>query len=552
MKLTHSFSLTSLLSLSVACTSNMTPSSFNHDSFRSAALGGGSSQCPPLSLSALLNAWGSSNSCYDLNSDGVVNSLDLAQFLGNYGSSYPTTQSISQHGITYEFQSAVEYCQFANGDFAVKAPVTITRITPDGIEARHGFEVNPSSIIQTAFDSRIPNYNAALQPALPLTLSADSSVVKSISRELATPSLVVPLETAAVLTVLETLPSDGCSNYFRPGYMGSQKTLYRVSEVNTSLLPQLSAVSNMPSIQSLAASTQRVFLDHKGGWTGRYLHPLQNLPDYGASIAVRTNEMILRLMMNDSLEAKRPLLINAIQIGVDLFQMLRQGLTFPADGGHTLGRLAPLAFTAVMLENEEMKNILRSKTTFDFNEGGHTFNLSTNNEPLWGSNCSEGWYWNKMRYGNGARTCADPYRKIDGGGEVSNGVLIGPGDVYQFCCTTQGFKGTALIGNLMPEVKVMMQETLKNDHLFRYSDRWAESGAIAQPDTCAPYDGNPNNYGITYGPHPQGPNPDGSPRCIEDQNPSDGIGRFPNSHGINANGGYYGSAFVNSVWNQYR
>ncbi len=32
----------------------------------------------------------------------------------------------------------------------------------------------------------------------------------------------------------------------------------------------------------------------------------------------------------------------------------------------------------------------------------------------------------------------------------------------------------------------------------------------------------------------------------------DGIGRFPDSHGINANGGFYGSAFHTAMWDAYR
>jgi len=236
MKLTHTIPLLSLLSTSVACSSEMKPISSDQNSFRSAALGGGSSQCPPISLPYLLNAWGTSNSCYDLNSDGVVNSLDLAAFLGGSGSSLPTTQSISQYGVTYEFAEPVQFCQFANGDYAVKAPVTITRITPDGVAERHGFEVNPSSIIQQPYDSRIPNFTANLQPALPLTVNSNSSVVKAVSLATALPHVV--LETATVLTVLQNLPADRCSNYFRPGDIGAEKTLYRVSDVNTSLLPQ--------------------------------------------------------------------------------------------------------------------------------------------------------------------------------------------------------------------------------------------------------------------------------------------------------------------------
>lgn len=57
--------------------------------------------------------------------------------------------------------------------------------------------------------------------------------------------------------------------------------------------------------------------------------------------------------------------------------------------------------------------------------------------------------------------------------------------------------------------------------------------------------GDPDNYGLTYG-------PDGLGGCVADLDPTDGIGRFPDQHGINANGGYHGSAFHGEMWDAYR
>ena len=80
--------------------------------------------------------------------------------------------------------------------------------------------------------------------------------------------------------------------------------------------------------------------------------------------------------------------------------------------------------------------------------------------------------------------------------------------------------------------------------IFDYVKRWVARGTHAQPDPCAPSDGSWDNYGITYG-------PDGNGGCILDTDTSDGTGRFPELHGTSADGGSYGSAFANTMWDAY-
>ncbi|MFP4016326.1 MAG: fibronectin type III domain-containing protein, partial [Halanaerobiales bacterium] len=56
-----------------------------------------------------------------------------------------------------------------------------------------------------------------------------------------------------------------------------------------------------------------------------------------------------------------------------------------------------------------------------------------------------------------------------------------------------------------------------------------------------------DNYEVTFGPDPN--NPD---MCILDQDPSDGIGRFPHNHKISADEGGYRSGLVDDMWDLYR
>ena len=45
--------------------------------------------------------------------------------------------------------------------------------------------------------------------------------------------------------------------------------------------------------------------------------------------------------------------------------------------------------------------------------------------------------------------------------------------------------------------------------------------------------------------------PDGVGGCILDADATDGLGRFPDLHGSFADEGYYGSTFIESMWEAY-
>ena len=61
---------------------------------------------------------------------------------------------LSQYGITFTFDKDYPTGQFANGDYWVVGPVTITRITPDFDGTHHGWEVNPIFEGPQGFDER--------------------------------------------------------------------------------------------------------------------------------------------------------------------------------------------------------------------------------------------------------------------------------------------------------------------------------------------------------------------------------------------------------------
>ncbi len=455
-----------------------------------------------------------------------------------------TANKVEQYGITWFFDACYTTGQFANGDWWVLGPVTINSITPEYNDGRNGYEINPVTNAQ-GFDSRGGGWDPSLIPTLPRVVGGDSSIIKVISFTECQRSNHVCLDTAAILTVLKSVPELEGSTTFRPGYSGTEKRFYKTTDLKTEILPSLPRPSSAPSLQTLAASIQRVQLEAVAGWTSRVLHPEKNMPNYGSDIAVANNEAGLGLMLDYTIEEKMPLLINYVQDGIDIEANLRRGVNFNGDGGgHGVGRLAPIAFTAKILDAPEIFTTIENAGKSGFSE---TDSVGTGKDgrPLWGQPSPWGsvlMYWRNLdletyyKYG-GSLTLPDPHEIIDGGDLPSGG--------YQDCCVSQPIKGSALIFDLM---NIPLNQYTES--FVKYADRWVTFGVWAE-DTCAPFDGNWENYGVTFGPDGT-TDKDGTPNCVLDKDPSDGIGRFPYLHGTRRDSGSYRSNFVDDMWRLYR
>jgi hypothetical protein len=450
--------------------------------------------------------------------------------------------SASQWGITFHFAHPSEIGQFANGDYWVQGPVVITRITPDFDGKNNGWEVNPVYTGNHGFQDQCyggDSFNPGLVPALPYSAAPGQSIVKTTpSKETLVGNAYRPcLNTAAVLTVVAGIPVNNGSTLFRPPYVGTAKPLYSVSDLRHYLLPSLEPVEATPSLESIKKTFQRVQLDHKGGGTGRALRPKANMPDYGADMARNEADAALRLMLNDSFEAKKDALIAFVQTGIDLHAMVQSGQYWPRGGGEQPGHTLPYVFAAVVLDNQAMKKKIKEISEAELLYNDYANQYGEKNRVLWGDkkSWSERQYWGRFVLESGSKTLADPYGYIDGG--------YHPGGGYQYCCTSMPWKGLTLAFHLMP----VMKRVWNNPKIFDYADRWVNFGAWTQPDPCAPHDGIWANYGVTYGPDPSNPG-----KCIKDTNPADGIGRFPGLHGSNRDTGHRATAFQNNMWLAYR
>jgi hypothetical protein len=268
--------------------------------------------------------------------------------------------SVSQYNITWTFDKSYETGQFANGDWWVIGPVTITAITPAFDGSHHGWEVNTTSTSHQGFDTRAARFDAGRVPSLPHNAAVNSSIVKSISVDIAQSSCRPCLRAAAVLTVVAGTPPDNTS-----------KPYYSVNDLQTGLLPSLAPVANTPTLNN--AQLVRVFMDHQSGWSGAAIHPTENMPEYGASVALATGIAALRLLLDDPLSQKMPSLIGYVQVGIDLYHARLGGATWPSNGGHASGRKLPIGFAGMLLDHTGMQDAVHDAPYNTFQEDGHLY-----------------------------------------------------------------------------------------------------------------------------------------------------------------------------------
>jgi hypothetical protein len=450
--------------------------------------------------------------------------------------------SVSQHGITWKFDKAYETGKFANGDYWVLGPATITSIKPAFDGKHNGWEVNPVYSGPQGFDQGAGDFSAGLVPSLPYRAKPGESIVKAVSinqdPNSAKDCYPACLETAAVLTVLKEAPPGKGASVFRPPYVGRNKPYYPISSIHAERLPSIKFGAPV-TLDSVKIMHERVQIDHKPGRMGRIIRPRKNLPDYGSAIAVNLNTAIARLMLDDPVEAKMEALIAVLQGGIDRHHAIQSGQRWPAGGGHEPGRKLSVAFTAYILDNEEMKSTVSASTALKYFSEDMVIQRGKNGKALFGLTAynSELKYWGYLAKDPGySLEFNDVYGYIDGGSNYARDI-----NAYQFCCLSQPWKGAGLALKTMPG----MNRIWNNPLFLDYVERWVSQGTQFSPDPCAgmhPDDRGKTSdqwkyYGVSYG-------PDGSGGCIK------GKGRFPQNHGKCADAGYHRSPLVDSLWKQ--
>ena len=380
--------------------------------------------------------------------------------------------TLERFGISWTFDRAARCGQFVNGDWWVLGPIKVVSIEPPCIveagRVRNGSMINPDPRSpKHGYDSAIfepggaSGYDAALNVARevslaqPLRLDPDRSLVSTISHPQA--GQLPQLETCAVLTCLLQPPPDGA---FRPPYCGADKRCrWKVAALDTGRLASLAAPDGAPDLSGLAERFERPWLDHIGGWAGRLLHPRLNMPDYGRDIADLVGLAGLALQLDHPVEAKRPLAIGLIQLGIDLFGIVDNGGRFVADGGNGSGRKFPILLAGALLHDERLQRCAKTKT-IAFAEDVQTFFVEETSPGVWNNGHGN--------YGDGDKGL--PEWGIKHADDPSLDNKSWTGDPNRRCCTAHAWHGFVLATRIMGLV-----DAWSHDALFEYVDRYMQT-----------------------------------------------------------------------------
>jgi hypothetical protein len=396
-----------------------------------------------------------------------------------------TADSVSQFGITWKFDKDYQTGQFANGDYWVIGPVTIIGITPksslDTGRTINGSMINPSPLngLYQGYDSETygihgPYFEDSLNVARPdgldlssgnpLIVQPHSSLVSSISVEEG--GHRPQLQTAAILTVLESAPPSGS---FRPPYTNINKDInYNISQLDYSKLSSLQTLSKVLDISTVADYFERPWLDHVPDWPSRYTHPVDNMPDYGRELCTEMGEAALMLNLNFTQQQKETLLIRFLQLGIDLYGISEDGgeNNWIPNGGHQAGRKWPILFAGIMFNDNNMKNIGPGDGTgtISFQEDGQTFYVTQSDIDM----VHEEGYAQIQVFEYEQSDLGLP----DWGIRHSYEPLIDNKNWeadYRRCCTANSWIGFVLAAHIM-DAKQLWQHDVLFDYMDRYMD----------------------------------------------------------------------------------
>ena len=373
----------------------------------------------------------------------------LAMFFASTAALAQTmASSVSQHGITWEFDREYQVGRFITGDYWVIGPVTITYITrPNNNPERDGSMVNPMPSQSHGYSSRISNrYRDDLNVAnqLPLTLPPDSSLVSTISRDDSEPRPFV--DVAAVLTVLDSAPR---ATAFRPPYSGNRKPIHDWNDVNLRLLLNLPRVPSATEsrIEAAKHAHSKPWIANVTEWQGvQHSRPRRNLPNYGRDAAARENETALMLLLDIPEKDKEHIARGFIQTGIDHHELMMNGARWDGIGGGLgVGFKLPGLLAGVLLGDDEMKNFsVDHDPTWKFQDDSQIQRLTQElRDMTYTRSSGHDGYWDDIPLGT-------PVWVERGRRWETTGWVTVPGSIgYMVCCTTNATTGAALVVRLM-------------------------------------------------------------------------------------------------------
>ncbi len=292
-------------------------------------------------------------------------------------------------GVRFTFSAARPVGQYANGDWWVRGPVTITAISPasalhngqnwDGTSYSgrviNGTMLNPGNRVYaaggllannatntvqgwdtlTATSTQNAVYSAAANvdpgaTGTPLVV-ASGSVVKFVSRLTGLPSGNRPVGAdMVVLTVVDAIPAPDA---IRPGVSTAETKASRIrlSDVNLGVFQNLAPTANAPTFEQAMAWVRRyIETSMPDSVNNGNAKATNNHREYGREIANDLHRSLLCLHLSSFTGVqKRQLLAGFATIAEDIISRAEEGSVTPPDGGGNQWKLALLYCLAASL-----------------------------------------------------------------------------------------------------------------------------------------------------------------------------------------------------------
>jgi hypothetical protein len=335
------------------------------------------------------------------------------------------TSQLLADGVTFTFDREVETGTFITGamgagDPFVVGPTTLVSYTPGPITIAgrdmNGAMLNPPCSSVSGFDS-LTSHRAYQESAnagrrLPLFLVPGDSLIVTISN----PQATNERETADHFVVLTCLDEAPYADSFRPPYSGSERPIWRASDIDPGQLARLENKGRaaIPDPRALSLRFGRFALEIARSWNRVHLAGAHHAPLYGRDICTDESSPFVVANLDIPYALKTPFLYGLIQRGIDrygAFRSAREQGFYPwqTDGAHHSGRKFSIMFAGHLLKDEAMRHVTRQATDFStadahaFHEDGQTFHVTPKAVAI--SN-SDAW---RPPYGNNDDRPKQPY-----------------------------------------------------------------------------------------------------------------------------------------------
>jgi hypothetical protein len=225
----------------------------------------------------------------------------------------------------------------------------------------------------------------------------------------------------------------------------------------------------MPSISYYARGLERPWMIFRSNWSGRDIHPSQNMLGYHREVGNFLSGASVALMTN--VPDKRELILNYIQMGIDYYYM---GIS-PGEGDSCFWP-GPILLTGLLLNEPDIYNVIKENRigASVFRDFEKFYYASDRHSTSTSSIVTAGQTWTgaEVFFRKGIN---QEYEHLHPSEWPST---AGKDESYRNCCDSHPHVGMVLMGLIMENAGYEFKDKWSHNATFDYIYRW-----MTEPDT---------------------------------------------------------------------